>query len=241
MSIFNAADHFALNFVHKRLIRAATGFVASGGNPLGALGGFVSPSGEGGPPVLRAPTRPTVARTQTARPSAAGAREQEAGRGAKFGGGASSLFGGSDGCILPFRRDPLTGSCRIFAGTQSGRDPVPTPTRGPTRAAPAGPVGEAVMGRYGAGLVPGSQIVDRAVCLRGMRLGDDGLCYSNSQISNKQRMWPRGRKPLLTGGEMRAITVASSASRRLTRTAVRLQDMGLIKKPIARAYPKKKK
>jgi len=100
--------------------------------------------------------------------------------------------------------------------------------------------GEAVMGRYGAALVPASMIVDRAVCLPGMHLGDDGLCYNKGAISNRQRAWPRGRKPLLTGGEMRAISVASTAARRLTRTAVRLQDMGLIKKPIVRKPTKKK-
>ena len=83
-------------------------------------------------------------------------------------------------------------------------------------------VGEAVMGRYGAALVPGSQIVDRATCLRGMQLGDDGLCYNRGNISNKQRMWPAGRKPLLTGGEMNAIRIAARSRARVARTAARL-------------------
>jgi len=97
-----------------------------------------------------------------------------------------------------------------------------------------------VMGRYGAALQPGSKIIDRAVCLRGMVVADDGLCYNRSQIKNSERMWPRGRRPLLTGGDMRAISIASRAADRLTRTAVRLQDIGLIKKPVARKRPKKK-
>jgi len=87
------------------------------------------------------------------------------------------------------------------------------------------------MGRYGAGLVPGSIIIDRAVCLKGMVLGDDGLCYNRAQISNKQREWPRGRRPLLTGGDMRAISIAAAAGARLERTAKRLQKIGLMKKP----------
>jgi len=93
------------------------------------------------------------------------------------------------------------------------------------------PVGEAVMGRYGAALAPGSMIIDRAVCLRGMQLADDGLCYNKSQISNKQRMWPAGRKPLLTGGDMRAISIAARAGRRLEGATKRLQRLGMMKKP----------
>lgn len=132
----------------------------------------------------------------------------------------------STSCTWPARPDPRTGECRIFLGDQTGVDATPT--------------GDAVMGRYGAGMVPGNQVVDRAVCLPGMVVADDGICYDRKQVPNKRRMWPRGRRPLLTGGEMKAISVASRAANRLTRTAVRLQDMGLIKKPVA-ARPRKKK
>ncbi len=89
-------------------------------------------------------------------------------------------------------------------------------------------------------MTPGSRIVDRAVCLPGMVVAKDGLCYNRSQIKNSERMWPRGRRPLLTGGDMRAISIAARAASRMTRTAVRLQEIGLIKKPIARK-PRKKK
>lgn len=143
----------------------------------------------------------------------------------------SSLSSASGGCTWPARRAP-DGSCQVFLGDKPGRDNAPM--------AEGQPIGEAVMGRYGAGLVPGSRIIDRAVCLRGMQLGNDGLCYNKGQISNKERMWPRGRRPLLTGGDMRAISIASRAATRLTNTAVRLQEIGLIKKPVARKRPKKK-
>lgn len=96
------------------------------------------------------------------------------------------------------------------------------------------PVGDAVMGRYGAALTPGSLIIDRAVCLKGMQLGDDGFCYNKSQISNKQRMWPAGRRPLLTGGDMRAISTAARAGRRLEGATKRLQRLGMMKKPAPR-------
>jgi hypothetical protein len=123
-------------------------------------------------------------------------------------------------------RNVITGEIR----PQTGRAPVFDAGTGA-----AAPVGDAVMGRYGAALVPGSRIVDRAMCLRGMQLADDGLCYNKSQITNKQRMWPAGRKPLLTGGEMRAITVAATAGRRLERASKRLQKIGLMKKPAPRS------
>lgn len=128
-------------------------------------------------------------------------------------------FGGSGPCDFPMVRD-RAGNCR-------------TPTSGEFGGEQFG-VGEAVMGRYGAALEPGSQIIDRAICLRGMQLGDDGLCYNKSQITNKQRMWPAGRKPLLTGGDMRAISIAARAGRRLEGATKRLQRLGMMKKPTTR-------
>ena len=97
--------------------------------------------------------------------------------------------------------------------------------------------GVAVAGQYGAGLAPGSQIVDRATCLRGMVLGNDSVCYNKGQIKNNQRMWPAGRKPLLTGGDMRAISTAARAGRRMDVATKRLQKMGMMKKPARRGVP----
>lgn len=118
-------------------------------------------------------------------------------------------------CPRNMRRDFESGRCEPAAGQE---------------------MGEAMMGRYGAALVPGILQIDRAVCLRGMQLGNDGLCYNKSQISNKQRLWPRGRRPLLTGGEMRAIGVASRAGTKLDRTTSRLRALGMMK-----ALPKPRK
>jgi len=126
-------------------------------------------------------------------------------------------FGGQDGCIVPgMRRDPRTGNCAFFIGDQTGRDDSP--------------VGEAIMGRFGAGYMPGSMVVDRAVCLPGDVVGQDGLCYPKSCLKNTERAWPAGRRPLLTGGEMRAISTASRAAGRLTRTHKRLEKMGMLAK-----------
>ena len=92
--------------------------------------------------------------------------------------------------------------------------------------------GAAVNGRYGAALEPGMRATTTRLCPRGTVLGNDGLCYN--KISNKDRMYPKGANPLLTGGEMRAIRIASTAAGRLERTTKRLQKLGLVKKPAPR-------
>lgn len=93
---------------------------------------------------------------------------------------------------------------------------------------------EAVMGRYGSAYVGNSRLINRTTCLPGDLVGDDGLCYNRKSLTNKERMWPRGRQPLLTGGEMRAISIASRAAGKFERTQKRLQKMGMIKKPASR-------
>ena len=243
-------------FVHKRLLGGVRGAFESGvsflttGRPKGGgfLGGFLKPPVRSRTPVLRAPLSAEPARqikfldaaagpggalglvgsvTRTLREfkqcmAAAGgnlqlclaeqarllvARRQEGNGG-----------GGAPGCDPPLRRDPTTDLC-VYPGSPVG----------------AGAFGgEAIMGQYGAGMVAGSQIIDRATCGRGMQLGNDGVCYNKSQISNKQRMWPAGRKPLLSGGDMRAISIAARAGRRMELATKRLQKMGMMKKPVRR-------
>ena len=233
MSVFDVADHWSLNFVHKRLLGAAKSFVSSGFNPVAAAGGFFAR------PPTAPPVRRPAPRTLTARPSAMSAREKEMGREVKFAAASAPTSAVAPArllgipCIPPFFRNPATGKCELDLVPGSGGGGT-----GPRRD-PGTPVGDAVMGRYGAALAPGSRIIDRAVCLRGMVVANDGLCYNRSQIKNSERMWPRGRRPLLTGGDMRAISIASRAANRLTRTAVRLQEIGLIKKPVTRK-PRKK-
>jgi len=101
------------------------------------------------------------------------------------------------------------------------------------------PFGEAKMGRFGAGLKPAVFSQQRRACPRGSVLGApeaDGssLCYNKRDISNKERAWPRGRRPLLTGGEMRAISTASAAAKKLQRKQKQLEQLGLLKKPAPR-------
>lgn len=228
-------------FIHKKLLggvetlarsgvlgSAAKGFATGG---VGGLARELSTFAQGGPLAsARTLTGATVSRTLTARPTQFSAAEKELGKIIKFGEGLVKTLTGGNGngngeCPSGTVWDPR-GYCtspRSRFGGGAGRFGFG--------------VGEAVVGRYGAGLEPGSMTIDRAVCLRGMQLGNDGVCYNKSQISNKQRMWPAGRKPLLTGGDMRAISTAARAGRRLEGATKRLQRMGMMKKPVRRAGP----
>lgn len=94
--------------------------------------------------------------------------------------------------------------------------------------------GEAVMGQYGAGLEPGVRETDTLICPRGTVLGTDDICYNRRDIRNDERKWPRGRRPLLTGGEMGCISTASAAAKKLQRKTKQLQGMGMLPKPSRR-------
>jgi len=245
-------------FLHKRLLGAAKSFVTSGFNPLSAATGFISsprqrragrtlgvPTGPqslglsrslrraiaitGQPTQL--PVRRPVARTLTARPDATSAAEKNRGRIAKFSSELEPVLSiksdlidfiqGGDKCRIPgMVWDEVNRKCVFGLGEQAGRDDTP--------------IGDVVMGRYGAGEMPGNMVVNRAICRPGMVVGDDGVCYNRTQIRNSQREWPRGRRPLLTGGDMRAISVAARAGKRLERTTKRLQKIGLMKKAAPR-------
>ncbi len=229
------------SFVHKKIfggIKGAVGSLVTGGNPLlGAVSGFVS---SGGSRVTTRAQRPVAPVIRRAAPTA---------QRTKFGGIGQRFVDQSRERVAVARTvvaDPCPGRRVLVAGRCV--DPLGPIGPGPFISDPqftapefsGGPAGEAVMGRFGAALAPGSRIVDRAVCLRGMVLGNDGLCYNSRGFRNSDRMWPKGRKPLLTGGEMRAISIASRAGKRLENTAIRLQEIGLIKKPVARRRSKKK-
>ena len=201
-------------FIHKKLLggisKIAKFVPIPGSDLISQITGRLAGGG-------RAAGRALVPRTTTARVTTVSQAEKEVGRQLKF-----SEVGSTTGpCNPPLVRGP-TGLC-VFAGSPLGSDPA------------LGIPGQAVMGQYGAGEAPGSMIVDRAVCRRGMQLGNDGLCYNKSQISNRERMWPAGRKPLLTGGDMRAISTAARAGRRLELATKRLQKMGMMKRPARRA------
>lgn len=215
-------------FLHKKLlglVSKVSGFIPG---PAGAIvSGFTGRL-----------ARRTLPRTTTARPSVLGEQGKQLGRDLKFGGTDLSIprltspplsraaagTGAPAGCILPWRWSRIQQRCAIFVGKDVGPN-----GDGGDGVRPRGPVGDAVMGQFGAALEPGVMQIERSVCLAGMQLAKDGLCYNKGAITNSQRMWPRGRRPLLTGGDMRAISIAARAGAKLDRTTKRLRSLGMMK------------
>lgn len=249
----------AVSFVHKRIAAGIKSFVTTG-SPLAAVASFATAGGGGGGTTSRA-RRPAgsglsgkliseggrlvpisqastghlrnIARLDSS-PSTRAAASAEVSR--RSGFVSTGLARCQPGFVLengvcvkatgfiPFGERAL--GTDLLGGT--------TPSMGRFE------VGNAVMGRYGAAYQPGSKIVDRAICLPGDVVANDGLCYAKRNVTNKQRMWPVGRRPLLTGGEMRAISTAARAAKRLELAQKRLQKIGLMKKPTRRALPQPK-
>ena len=127
-----------------------------------------------------------------------------------FGGGGGGGGNGAGPCPPPLQRSPA-GNC-IYPGSPRGAEVFG---------------GNVIAGQYGAGYVAGSRIVDVAQCPRGTVLGKDGVCYAN--LANKNRLYPRGRRPLLTGGDMRAISRARTAGNRLANAKQDLLAIGMLK------------
>ena len=213
----------ACNFVHKRLFGAAKGFVKSGFNPLGAAAGFLGGGGGGGggeselDRQRRLGIRPAQLRAQRRRGGFSGMAQPH----------LSIPIPPIIPCIFPLKTDPITGECRLFVGEQPG--PEPGGVGG----------GNAVMGQYGAALVPDVENIRTLECLPGMVLGTDELCYNKRDLKNAERKWPKGRAPLLTGGERNCITKAAAAARKIQRTEKQLQKLGMLKKPSRRSAPRR--
>jgi len=232
-------------FIHKRIfggIKGAVGGLISGGSPIsGAIGGFVR-GGRGQDPRIRRVQRPQV-NVAALVPSRAQAKCPP--------GFFETPAGGCQAVASPTpkRTSAIPGGVADIL-ISALPDPVETLVRRLSRDDPqfngelvAGDAfGEARMGRFGAGLEPSARSSVSLSCPPGAVLGKqeaDGsfLCYNKRDLSNKERKWPRGRRPLLTGGEMRCISVASRAAKSLQRKQKQLEGLGLLKRP-SRSRPK---
>lgn len=162
------------------------------------------------------------------------------------GGGGSKAVPGNTAKRAPIDRC-VPGDCSSMTGTSvvstgsSGRQVTVTPSAFLPGgdpfvevSTPAGG-GQTVGGRYGAGVLPAERQTSTSVCPRGMVLGNDGVCYPKRSIRNSDRMYPRGRKPLLTGGDLNAISRASRAAKKMKVQQKRLQKLGLLAKPKPRS------
>lgn len=88
------------------------------------------------------------------------------------------------------------------------------------------------------GIVPERRNTTVRSCGRGMVLGADGLCYDKRTLRKDQRMWVPPRKPLLTGGELNAISKAARAANRVKATQKKLERLGLLKRPKVHRFTK---
>lgn len=223
---------FIFGTIGRVLGGAVKGFVGSGGNPLGAITGGIRGATGGGTP--RTVTVPQIQSPVPGRVMLPASNLPVSIPGRSFTGGpppGPTITRCSPGFFL----DPRTGQCIPL----ETRAKVPGVTGVVQRFLPGGEsgfveFGEAVMTPSGAALQPGIRTTEVSVCPRGTVLGKDGLCHNKRDIRNSDRMWPRGRRPLLTGGEMRAITIASRAATKLKTKQKQLEELGLLKKPTTR-------
>lgn len=158
---------------------------------------------------------------------------------------ARGFFGGNGGAAAPRQLAGAQCPPGFEPDNRGGCAPLPTRPRPGIkpwleRKIPGGetgmvPFGDAVMGQYGAAMEPAVRSTDTRVCPRGAVLGTDGLCYNRRDLRNSERAWPRGRRPLLTGGDMRCISIASAAAKKLQRKQKQLESLGMLKKPARRA------
>lgn len=216
-------------FLHKSFIGRAVGgvvkrFVPAVGIASDIVGSFTS----------KRAARPVRPRTLTARPTLEGQRGKELGRSLKLSDAVPfttptrplttarlpAVASARLPCLPGFHRHTPGGTCFHVGKPHPFADEEAVTTA----------VGDAVMGQYGAALEPGTMMIERSICIPGMQLAKDGLCYNKGAITNSQRMWPRGRRPLLTGGDMRAIGIAARAGAKLDRTTKRLRALGMMKK-----------
>lgn len=138
-------------------------------------------------------------------------------------GGVSQGCGG--GMVLRNGRcvptGPPAGPPR-FTGSNAGQGlgggtttivPLPNIDRAVISPAERSLMATAVMGQWGAALVPeqvgtvrrGDGSVGALLrCIRGMVLGTDDLCY-NKPLANGKRKWPRPTAPFLSGGDVKCI------------------------------------
>lgn len=129
------------------------------------------------------------------------------------GGGVSSpgfappttTSGGQGPCPGLFSVRGPNGQCINLGDLAPGGSPAMTPQQGTP-----------VAGWYGVGLAPTQVTRTVRQCPPGFALGKDGVCYDG--LPRGKRAHDPGRRPLLTGGDMAAITKARQAAGRLLRT-----------------------
>lgn len=232
-----------LNFVHKRIggaIKGAAGALLSGGNPLvGAAGGFINQGRGGGPsPQVQAAALPNKwPYTATADQLRGSVNAGSAGAGAAAAELArrglsitpTSFAGPVRPSTIPnpggFVAPPASGGgCPGLTSVRVGDRCVELTALPPGgRPAMTAAQGTPTLGFYGVGIVPVPTQQTKLRCPEGYVLGKDNVCYDS--LPKTKRKWNPGSRPLLTGGEMNAISKAARAAARLNSTQKRLKKV----------------
>lgn len=210
------------------LLATAAAAIPGGGRLLAAVNPQVNPNLAATFPGTRGGVGPSMAASALLPPPAT--RPSPVSILSKVGSGLTSILGGAvGGAAQNFAAGPCPpGSVRV------------PPFIGPCVNTPGGPVtgggvtlsyGEAVTARYGTALVPASRTLTVRRCPRGAVLANDGYCYNRGSLNKRDRMWIPARKPLLTGGDLNAITKANRAANKIKAQQKRLQAMGMLAKP----------
>ncbi len=179
---------FGCSFVHKRIGAAVRGGLTGGFG--GAIGGFLggaTPAVPAGPPTIEFGPRGPVGPVQPL--------------------GIPTCPSGFERVGDECHRSGFIGDLQRF---------LPFGETGTAEPIAAGEL-QAVMGRFGPALVPAARETITRVCLPGMVVAKDGLCYNRRDVTNKERLYPRGTRPLLTGGEMKILRKARSLDAKLHR------------------------
>jgi hypothetical protein len=121
-------------------------------------------------------------------------------------------------CIPPWFRNPITGACELGVAPGGvgplGGDPRP----------PHGGLHALTVPHTDT--VPERREISVRRCQKGSVLGKDGWCHPKGTIANKQREWPKPRRPLGTSGELAAVSKASRFGKRLKLQEKRLKRLG---------------
>jgi hypothetical protein len=97
----------------------------------------------------------------------------------------------------PLKTDPATNRCSAFIGTRAGADAF-----------------QATTGAFGMpAMIPQDNMRLHHTCPKGMVLGEDMLCYPRAVLrrDSRFRKWKPGARPILTGGQRKAIQKAKKA------------------------------
>ena len=232
MSPNEVMQELSCSFVHKRLFRAAKGFVTGG--PIAAVGGFLAPTRTQRPVIMPQqslvvqPARvlrrtlaaaiPAIPATPT-RPASSPCWQYLAER-SRWGWlceAVETLMPRS--IVNPAPCGPLQ---EMKHGACVDRTPfLETPAERSVGASTA------VAGAFGMpAMVPFAESRTHLSCPPGMVLGRDDLCYPKQVLrrDSKFRKWRPGMRPILTGGERHGITKAKRSINK-ARAAVGLASL----------------